>query len=77
MVITALYVEHANIEVKEPERKMISCVNEKRSRACIAFRNLERSRIRYFSTNQWIEYDDEAIDALRVVFHWNWSVSLI
>lgn len=23
---------------------------------------LERSRTRYFSTNQWIEYDDEAID---------------
>lgn len=45
MVITALYVEHANIEVKEPERKMISCVNEKRSRACIAFRNLVPRKI--------------------------------
>lgn len=45
MVITALYVEHANIEVKEQERKMISCVNEKKSRACIAFRNLVPRKI--------------------------------
>lgn len=61
MVITALYVEHANIEGKEQERKMISCVNEKRSRAVlhleISF--LERSWIKYFSTNQWVEYDDD------------------
>lgn len=46
---------------KRTGKKNDLCVNEKRSRAVlhleISF--LERSWIKYFSTNQWVEYDDD------------------